>query len=246
MKKKLLILGIVALILLVATGVFVKNAKGVSDDVLSQCISSTLSQDEAYLFGEAVAYKDAPLIDRRLGLSCDGGLRLFFSSEQRSAVSAQLVPLLITNPSFREGTYAGLGGTALSRLQRQRLGQLGRQLELNVTAQLSAVRCEQVAAESVAFVSQLDLPFATSVLGIQLNIKDPLVAQQLGEILISKIHNMLSNIPETPCSATTKDMFSKYAENMLQFSKGNHPWAPGCGVGPDDDGLRLKCIGITP
>jgi hypothetical protein len=232
--------------ILVIIGGYLALAEKPVLSTLASCIAEHTDASSAYHFGETTAQYDTPRLSRWEGMSCPGGIQLVFSRSLRNEVSALAIPLLLTNPSFREGAYAGTAPPGISLKQRGRLGQLGLELERNAGAQREAVLCEKVELDAVAFVAQLDMPFAVAVIGIQLDIGDVGVAQSLADILLTKAQTMQALLPQPACSVSSKEAFLKYAGKMRQFAAGTHPWALGCSIDANSPELSLKCSGTKP
>ncbi|MDO8416335.1 MAG: hypothetical protein Q7S87_09010 [Agitococcus sp.] len=243
MSNKLFLCIICMAVILIAGAYALFISQAPSASVMAECVRNDISKETAYRFGETVSQYETPTIMRLAAVRCEGGIRLVSSTKLREDVSSALIPLLLANSSFREGIYAGTAASALNAGQRARVGKLGLTLEDHARVQRQAVSCLEAEPEAVAFVGQLDLPFAVAVIGIQVNIGDIQIAQGLADILLTKAQKIQAQLPLQECNVTSKQEFLAYANQMQQFAAGKHPWAPGCGITSTSSDLKLVCKG---
>lgn len=210
---------------------------------LAKCIDATISDDVAFEIGEKMAIFEGASAVRWSAISCPGFFSLFVNRMGRVHVETRLRALLGERRAFRKGLYAGIGLPGLSRGQRDVLAVLGADLEDSAAAQAQAIVCQLTEPAAVAFVAQLDLPFAIAVVGARANVGNPSAAQDIAVRLVEKAQALGASRPPR-CESATNKAFLAHAQRMHDFSVGKHAWAPGCSVTSDRDGLALKCAGI--
>lgn len=208
-----------------------------------QCVIQGVTPERAYSMGESLSQQEDVGLTRWDAWGCKNFATFFFEKELRQQVDAELSVELRQNRHFREGMYAGVGPLGTTRPHRSALGKLGLALEDGAVEQQRAVKCAYAEPQAVAIVSQLDFPFATAVIGVQVDVGQVDAAQKLADTLLRRAIGLSQEIKQAECSTSGKELFLKYAQDRQSFYEGRHPWVPGCSVTSDSQGMRLLCSG---
>ncbi len=209
------------------------------------CVAQHSSGDQIAAFGSQVANGGHVSLPRYTFLSCDGGFSLAIDDKAQKAVEDQLPGVLVQNSQFRSGAYGAILGDHGTPAQRVLMGELGLRLENFLAQREDALNCLGESRGVVDMLSDADVPFAVATLGSRVGIEDPALARMLGEEVARRATATSSLIHLQQCPAkneATKD-FRAYVTELALFTDGKHPWAPGCKMTSDEQGVGLSCSG---
>lgn len=210
------------------------------------CIMKSASDTQRTALGTRAALSQPFAVEAGDVGGCGVKMAVWLSEDNGRAVGAELVKLLPAYRAARQGLYAGGIGKTLSAEQQAVIGELGIALEDAAVAARQLLACTDTRPEIVSALGDMNLPFATATLGVRANIGDPVRAQAMAQQTIATVALLMQQTPEIKCESNDgKNDFQGYAKQMQAFYKGEHPWAPGCGIEQDAEGLKLVCTGTT-
>lgn len=227
--------------------------QGAQADAVAQCMVAHADAPLLRAMGAAYAVDGAMPLTRGQTWACDSNRMntVLLDSSYKRALAPALAQALVRNATAREGVYGAASGLALDAGQRQMLGQLGGFLDEGRRAGAQVVACQAMAPEAVHFMSQLDAPFATAVIGARMGVSEPRMAQALSQTLAERVDLMTADSDEaSSLLACDKDngeaRYRAHAVQLQLFADGKHPWAPGCRVLPEGEDFVLRCDGASP
>ena len=146
-------------------------------------------------------------------------------------------------PEFRAGVYHQVLTTALpvAKVQVDAFSSLTRELESFVDAREGALNCLGAPQGLLSMMQEMDLPFTTAALGLQLSGLSPEQAQTGAQVLVSQVRDSRSHYVAQSCEGPVESKFRQYSERLAKLFTGAHPLAPGCKVLMDNAGTQLTC-----
>ena len=223
-------------------------------EIAVQCIATDISPAEKRFLGERVtlsgntAQTPSLVLGRFDYVGCKGAELVFEDNDHLEAFNQALANELGTDANFREGVYgASFRRLGFNRDKARIAGTLGKELETHAELQRVAHACNWEPLPKLKILADLDLPFATAVLGINGIGLTPEEAQHYATSLYTSASTtVIASAAVTGLAGNCEDSGSLqrwlgYTQDMALFVEGTHPWARGCAATMDQGDWRLRC-----